>query len=70
MDLTGLLSEGGGFTFAILRHCDHTNVIVDARLQSIDSVFASAWHHHVLKDGHALASCHHSDPVASDGCGV
>lgn len=70
MDLTGLLSECGGFTLAILRHSDHTNVVVDTRLQSIDGVMTSRWHHQVLKDGHALTGCHHCDPVTSDGCGV
>lgn len=70
MDLTGLLSEGGGLALPILRHSDNTDVIVDTRLQSIDSVITSHWQNEVLKDGYALARCHHRDPVTGDGCGV
>lgn len=70
MNLTGLLSESGGLALAILRNGDHTNVVVDTRLQSIDSILTGRRHYHVFKDGYTLAGCHHSDPVTSDGCGV
>lgn len=70
MDLTGLLSEGGGLALAVLRHSDHTDVVVDTRLQSVDSVLTSRGQNKVLKDGYALARCHHRDPVTGDGCGV
>lgn len=70
MDLTGLLSDCGGLALAILRHSDHTNLIIDTRFQPVDSILTSRWHNHVFKDGHTLAGCHHSDPVTSDGCGV
>lgn len=69
-DLTGLLSECGRLALAVLRHSDHTNVIVDARLQPVDRILASRRQNHVFKDGHALAGRHHRDPVTGDGCGV
>ena len=65
-----MLSERGGFALAILRHSGHTNVIVDARFQSMHSIMTSCWQHRVYKDGQALAGCHHRDLVTSDGCGV
>lgn len=68
--LTGLLGERGGFALAVLRHSDHTDVIVDARLQSVDGIMTSRWQNQVFKDGHALPGSHHRDPVTGDGCGV
>lgn len=70
MDLTGLLSVGDGLALPILRQRDNTDVIVDTRLQSIDSVITNCWQNKVLEDGYALACCHHRDPVTGDGCGV
>lgn len=70
MDLTGLLGDCGGLALAILRHSDHTNVIVDTRFQSVNSIMTSRWQNHVFKDGYTLAGCHYRDPVTSDGCGV
>lgn len=70
MELTGLLGECGGLALAIFRHSDHTNVIVDTRFQSVDSIMTTRWQNHVFKDGYTLAGCHNRDPVTSDGCGV
>lgn len=69
-NLTGLLSNGGGLALAILRHGNHTDVIIDTRLQPIDGVMASCRQDDVLKDGYALACSQHGDPVTGDGCGV
>lgn len=69
-DLTGLLGECGGLAFAILRHSDDTNVVVDARLQPVDRIVAGRRQNYVFKDWYALSGCHHRDPVSSDGCGV
>lgn len=69
-NLTGLLSNGGGLALAILCHGNHTDVIIDTRLQPIDGVMASCRKDKVLKDGYTLACSHHRDPVTGDGCGV
>lgn len=68
--LTGLLGDGGGLTLAVFSHGNHSDVIVDARLQPINSVFTGGWQDKVLKNWYALARCHHRDPVAGDGGGV
>lgn len=68
--LAGVLSDDDGFALAVLRHSDHADVIVDARLQSVDSILTSRWQNNVFEDGHALAGRYHHDPVTGDGCGV
>lgn len=68
--LTGLLGDGGGLTLAVFRHRNHSDVVVDARLQPVDCVFTSVWQDKVLKNGYALPGCHHCDSVAGDGGGV
>lgn len=70
MDLTGLLCDCGGLALAILRDRGHADVVADAGLQSVNGVLTGRRQNHVLKDGYALAGCHHRDPVTSDGCGV
>lgn len=70
MALTGLLSDGGWLALAIFRHSDHTDVIVNTRLQSIHSVFTSGWQNKVLKEWYTVPCHDHRDLVTGDGCGV
>lgn len=69
-DLTCLVSEGGGLALAVLRYGDHTNLIVDARLQSVNGVVTRTRRDRVLKNGEALSGGHHHDLVPGDGRGV
>lgn len=68
--LTCLLSEGGGLALAGVRHRDHADVVVDARLQAVHGVLAGRRLDKVLEEGNALAGRCDGDLVARDGGGV
>lgn len=70
MGLTCLLSEGGGLALAVVRHRDHADVVVDARLQAVHGVLAGRGQDKVLEEGNALTSRCDRDLVACDGGGV
>lgn len=68
--LTCLLGEGGRLALAVVCHRDHTDVVVDARLQAVHGVLAGRRQDKVLRDGNTLTSRCDGDLVARDGGGV
>lgn len=68
--LTCLLSENDWFALAAFRDGGHTDVIVDARFQSVHRVITSGGIDHVFKNRDALTRSSHHDLVTCDNWGA
>lgn len=65
-----MLCDGSGRALAVFTHCDDANFVVDARLQTSNSVGIRGRLHKVLKDGYTIARSRHRDAVTSYNSGV